>query len=239
LPRAPVFDEARGHDEGCLGNPKPLVVDDAGVAAEAAPTQKWASVGGLLPRAPAFDGARGHGEGCSGNPEPLVVDDAEFAAEAAPTKKWASVGGLRSEHPSSMRQGVTMKAAPATLSLWLSMTPGSRLKPLLPKNGLLWGGLLLRAPVFDEARGHGGGCSGSPEPLVLDDAEFAAEAAPTKKWASVGGAFAPNLCLRGQEDPGMAAPAPRISGRGAGWGAPARIRGKATSPPGRAAPGWP
>jgi hypothetical protein len=198
LPRAPVFDEARGHGEGCSGSPKPLVLDGARVAAEAAPTptKKWASVGGLLPRAPAFDGARGHGEGCSGNPEPLVVDDAEFAAEAAPTKKWASVGGLRSEHPSSMRQGVTMKAAPATLSLWLSMTQSSRLKPLLPKNGLLWGRLLSRAPVFDEARGHDEGCSGSPKPLVVDDAGVAAEAAPTKKWASVGGAFAPNLCLR-------------------------------------------
>jgi hypothetical protein len=96
-------------------------------------------------------------------------------------------GNFCSEHLFSMRQGVTMKVASATQSPWLSMTPGSRLKPLLPKNGLLWGGLLLRAPVFDEARGHGGGCSGSPEPLVVDDAEFAAEAAPTQKWASVGG----------------------------------------------------
>jgi hypothetical protein len=90
-----------------------------------------------------------------------------------------------------MARRVTMKAAPATLSLWLSMTQSSRLKPLLPKNGLLWGGLLPRAPVFDEARGHGEGCSGSPKPLVLDGARVAAEAAPTKKWASVGGDFCP------------------------------------------------
>jgi len=100
-------------------------------------------------------------------------------------------GDFCSEHPFSMRQGVTMKAAPAAQSLWLSMTPGSRLKPLLPKNGLLWGGLLLRAPVFDEARGHGGGCSGSPEPLVLDGARVAAEAAPTQKMGFCGGDFCP------------------------------------------------
>ena len=140
--------------KGRFSDPEFLGLDDAGVAAEAAPTKKWASVGGLLPRAPVFDEARGHGEGCSGNPEPLVVDDAEFAAEAAPTRKWASVGGLRSEHPSSMRQGVTMKAAPATLSLWLSMTPGSRLKPLLQKMGFC-GELSPRTSAFDDKRIRG------------------------------------------------------------------------------------
>jgi len=140
-----------------------------------------------LPRAPVFDEARGHGEGCSGSPKPLVVDDARVAAEAAPTQKWASVGDFCSEHPFSMRQGVTVEAAPAAQSPWFSMAQGSRLKPLLPKNGLLWGGLLPRASVFDEARGHDEGCSGSPKPLVVDDAGVAAEAAPTKKWASVGG----------------------------------------------------
>jgi hypothetical protein len=94
LLRAPVFDEARGHGGGCSGSPEPLVLDGARVAAEAAPTRKWASVGELLPRAPVFDEARGHGGGCSGSPEPLVLDGARVAAEAAPTKKWASVGGL-------------------------------------------------------------------------------------------------------------------------------------------------
>ena len=28
-PRTPVFDEAKGHSEGCSGNPEPLVLDDA------------------------------------------------------------------------------------------------------------------------------------------------------------------------------------------------------------------
>jgi hypothetical protein len=150
-----------------------------------------------LTRTSAFNGGKGRGEGCSGNPEPLVLDGARVAAEAAPTQKWASVGGnFCPEHPFSMRQGVTMKVASATQSPWLSMTPGSRLKPLLPKNGLLWGGLLPRAPAFDEARGHDEGCSGSPKPLVLGGARVAAEAAPTKKWASVGGTFAPSTRFR-------------------------------------------
>jgi hypothetical protein len=195
--------------------------------------------GGLLPRAPVFDEARGHGEGCSGSPKPLVLDGARVAAEAAPTKKWASVGGdFCPEHPFSMRQGVTVKAAPATLSPWFSMAQGSRLKPLLPKNGLLWGGLLPRAPVFDEARGHDEGCSGNPEPLVVDDAGVAAEAAPTKNGLLWGG-FRPEplpSMTRGSGDGGAG---PADLGEGGRLGAPARIRGKATSPPGRAARGWP
>ena len=85
LPRAPAFDEARGHGEGCFGDPELLILDDAGVAAEAAPT-KMGFCGGPSLRTPVFDEARGHDEGCSGSPKPLVVDDAGVAAEAAPTK---------------------------------------------------------------------------------------------------------------------------------------------------------
>ena len=91
LTRTSAFDGEKGRGEGCSGSPEPLVLDGARVAAEAAPTRKWASVGELLPRAPVFDEARGHGGGCSGSPEPLVLDGARVAAEAAPIKKWASV----------------------------------------------------------------------------------------------------------------------------------------------------
>jgi len=45
-----------------------------------------------------------------------------------------------------MRQGVTVEAAPAALSLWFSMAQGSRLKPLLPENGLLWGNFCPEHP---------------------------------------------------------------------------------------------
>ena len=93
-----------------------------------------------LTRISAFDGEKGCGEGRFSDPEFLGLDDAGVAAEAAPTKKWASVGGdFCPEHPFSMRQGVTVKAAPATLSLWLSMTQSSRLKPLLQKMGFCGG----------------------------------------------------------------------------------------------------
>jgi len=94
-----------------------------------------------LTRTSAFDGEKGCGEGRFSDPEFLGLDDAGVAAEAAPTKNGLLWGDFCPEHPFSMRQGVTVKAAPATLSLWLSMAQKVAAKAAPTKNGLLWGGL--------------------------------------------------------------------------------------------------
>jgi hypothetical protein len=78
---------------------------------------------------------------------------------------------------------VAMKAAPAISSPWFSVTRRSRLKPLLQK----WasgGGAFAPNLRLRWRKGCDEGCSGNLEPMVLDDAEVAAKAAPTTKMRS-------------------------------------------------------
>ena len=104
--------------------------------------------------------------------------------------------GFCPEHPFSMRQGVAVKAAPAALSLWLSMTQSSRLKPLLPKMGFCGGDFCSEHPF---SMRQGVTVEAAPAALSLwFSMAQGSRLKPLlpKKWASVGGTFAPSIRFR-------------------------------------------
>jgi len=124
-----------------------MVLDDAEVAAEAAPTNNGLLEEGLSPRTSVFGGARVAMKAAPAisslwfsmtlrsRLKPLLHQNG-VAAEAAPTNNGLLEEGLLPRTSVFDGTGVAMKAAPATSSLWFSMTLRSRLKPLLQQNGV-------------------------------------------------------------------------------------------------------
>jgi hypothetical protein len=169
-------------------NSEPSAFDDARVAAEAAPTTKsFFLVGGAsAPNLPSRS-PRPRMKAVPHNSEPSTFDDARVAAEAAPTQTHRSFcrRGFRPEPLPSRSQRPRMKPPPPIPNLPSSMAQGSRLKPLLPKDIVLFGRRgfspesAFKIPkATDEAAPH------NPEPSAFDDARVAAEAAPTQTHCS-------------------------------------------------------